>query len=265
MGSELSAKFYDLLQKHLETGVPVSDMAFSEEQKQRAMICLDVHRRLEENDMMDVDKYLRNKYQRTTTQIRQDKKVINYLLAELNGESKELSRYRIRRVAEKTIRMGEASGDWKPMIEGAKMLHKIEGLDKPETAEDIEQGTLKMPDVIVYTGDFTKVNPDAQHYSEADIERLRKKYHVQKDKTQEMVEAKLNLFIPAGSTLEEEDFTEDITPSDTTLSDFLSFSTPSDTPTPSDPLALSTLSDITTPSNPLTPSNPPQYFINDDE
>lgn len=205
MGTELSTKFYDLLQKHLETGVPVVDMAFSEDQKKRALICLDVHRRLEENDMMDVDKYLRNKYHRTTTQIRQDKKVINYLLAELNGESKELSRYRIRRVAEKTIRMGEASGDWKPMIEGAKMLHRIEGLDKPETAEDIERSTLKLPDVI-FTGDFTKINPDAQHYSEADIERLRKKYHVQKDKTQEMVEAKLGLFVSAGTTLEEEPY-----------------------------------------------------------
>lgn len=203
MGSSLSPKFYDLLQKHLDTGVPVADMAFSEEQKERALICLDVHRRLEENDMMDVDKYLRNKYHRTTTQIRQDKNVINYLLAELNGESKELSRYRIRRVAEKTIRMGEASGDWKPMIEGAKMLHKIEGLDKPETAEDIEQNTYNLPPV--FTTDFTKVDPDAQHYSETDIERLRKKYHVQKDKTQEMVEAKLGLFIPAGSTLEEEE------------------------------------------------------------
>lgn len=203
MGSSLSPKFYDLLQKHLDTGVPVADMAFSEEQKERALICLDVHRRLEENDMMDVDKYLRNKYHRTTTQIRQDKNVINYLLAELNSESKELSRYRIRRVAEKTIRMGEASGDWKPMIEGAKMLHKIEGLDKPETAEDIEQNTYTLPPV--FTTDFTKVDPDAQRYSEADIERLRKKYHVQKDKTQEMVEAKLGLFIPAGSTLEEEE------------------------------------------------------------
>lgn len=231
MGTELSPKFYDLLQKHLETGVPVADMAFSEDQKERAMICLDVHRHLEENDMMDVDKYLRNKYHRTTTQIRQDKKVINYLLAELNSESKELSRYRIRRVAEKTIRMGEASGDWKPMIEGAKMLHKIEGLDKPETAEDIEQSTLKLPDVI-FTGDFTKINPDAQHYSEADIERLRKKYHVQKDKTQEMVEAKLGLFVSAGTTLEEEedalydDAPNDIIPSTLSID-------PSDPPTPS--------------------------------
>ena len=203
MGTELSPKFYDLLQKHLDTGVPVENMAFSADQKERAMICLDVHRRLEENDMMDVDKYLRNKYHRTTTQIRQDKKVINYLLAELNGESKELSRYRIRRVAEKTIRMGEASGDWKPMIEGAKMLHKIEGLDKPDTAEDIEQSTYTLPPV--FTTDFTKINPDAQHYSEADIERLRKKYHVKKDKTQEMVEAKLGLFVPAGTIIEEEE------------------------------------------------------------
>lgn len=199
MGTDLSPKFYDVLQKHLENGQPLKDMNFSPMQKRRAEVCLDVYRQLQDNPMMDVRKYLRRKFGRTDTELRQDVKVVSYLVAELNQDTKELSQYRIRSAALKIMRIGDATGDWKALEAGGKMLNKAEGLDKPESAIDIEQNTYTLQPVLV------AAPKGKQEYDERMLDKLRKKYHADKDKTQEMVEAKLGMFVPAGSLLVEED------------------------------------------------------------
>lgn len=204
MGTDLSPKFYDVLQKHLENGQPIKDMNFSPGQKRRAEVCLDVYRQLQDNPMMDVRKYLRRKFGRTDTELRQDLKVVAYLSAELNEDTKELSQYRIREAALKTMRIGDATGDWKALEAGAKLLYKAEGLDKPESAIDIEQNTYTLQPVLV------AAPKGKQEYDERMLDKLRKKYHAEKDKTQEMVEAKMGMFIPAGSLLMEEDFADPV-------------------------------------------------------
>lgn len=39
MASEIAQRFYDLLRKHFETGVPWQNMAFTDEQKKRVEVC----------------------------------------------------------------------------------------------------------------------------------------------------------------------------------------------------------------------------------
>ena len=195
MGTDITPKFYETLAKHLENGIPLKHCSFSPSQRQRAAVCLDVVHKLEDNDMMDVKAYLRRRWGRTDTEIRQDAKVVNWLIAELHSDTKELSRYRIIRNSEKIIRMGQSTGDWKAIEAGTKMLYKAEGLDKPESAVDVEANTHMLPPVIVETA------PNGVRYSEEQLDKLRKKYHVEKDHTQEMVEAKMGLFIPSGSIL----------------------------------------------------------------
>lgn len=198
---ELSNKFYEVLQTHLDTGIPVTDLDLSDSNRKRIIVCMDVYKQLEDYPNMDITRYLRNRYRRTTTEILYDKKVINFLVAQLNTDTKELSRYRIKRAAEKVMQIGEQAGDWKPLIEGSKMLHKAEGLDKPESImEDLEKSIHALPPV--FTTDVTKINSDLTNFTDEQREKLMRKYHVQKDKTQEMVEAKMGLFVPAGSTLE---------------------------------------------------------------
>ena len=199
MGSDISNKFFEILQKHLDSGIPLKDMQFNEEQLRRAEICFDVYNRLLQNEMMDVNAYLRNKYNRSVSEIRQDKRVIEYLMSELNAGGKELSRYQIRRTAQNVIRQGRAAGDWKAQIEGAKMLYKAEDLDKPEQGEDIANSIHELPPV--FTTDPTKINQNKQQYSEEEIEKLRRKYHVQKDRTMEMVETKRNYYVQASLDL----------------------------------------------------------------
>lgn len=197
MGTDLTPKFYEVLQKHIENGIPLESMAFSPVQKRRAKVCLDVMKQLEENEMMNQKRYLRQRWGRTDTEIIQDLKVINWLVAEINGETKDLSRYRVKKQAERVIRIGQTTGDWKAIEAGAKLLHKVEGLDKPETAIDVEANTHMLSPVFVDTP------KNGVKYDESQLDKLRKKYHAEKDKTQEMVEAKLGLFVPAGSLVED--------------------------------------------------------------
>lgn len=202
MGTDITPKFYEILQKHLEVGTAIRHLAMSPVQKRRAEVCLDAYRALQEDPFMDPVKYLRRKYGRTDTELRQDKKVIAYLMGELNQETKELSQYRIRRAAEKVLSIGNTTGDWKALEAGAKLLHKAEGLDKPESAIDIEQTINPLPYVLV------SAPKGKQEYDERMLDKLRKKYHAEKDKTQEMVEAKLGMFVPAGSLVVDNDFAD---------------------------------------------------------
>lgn len=199
MGTELSPTFYDKLQKHLESGVPLKDMAFREDQRIRIEVCLQTFNQLQDNPQMNIGAYLKRRG-RTLTEIRQDRQVIDYLLAELGGDSKELSRYRVKEAAKKAMRMGEAAGDWKPLLKGAEMLTKIEGLDEPETSMDLEAQTYTLGPLLV------PAPKNGVEVSDAELDRIRRKYHAEKDKTQEMVEAKLGMFVEAGSHLSDEDF-----------------------------------------------------------
>lgn len=206
MGTDICDKFYNVLQKHLQSGLPLNVMNLSPTQKRRAEVCIAAFKKLQENEMMDIDRYLRVEWGRTLTEIRQDKRVIDFIMNEVNGDSRELSRYRIKKVSERVMRMASNAGNMKMMIEGSKMLFKAEGLDRTDEEMDATQGVNELP--ALFTTDPSKINSNLRQYSEEEREKLRKKYHVERDRTMEMVEAKKGLYVQAGTTIEDdlEDF-----------------------------------------------------------
>ena len=208
MAGELSTKFYEVLQTHLDSGVPVEELHLSQEQAERIKICLEVYKYLEERDpFADVSAILRNRYHRTAAQICADKKVVHYIVSQLNSNTKEMSRYRALKGIEKSMRMGDQAGDAKILLEASKSLIKLEGLDKPESImDDLHQSVHALPPV--FTTDVTKINSDLTNFTDEQREKLLKKYHVEKDKTQEMVEAKMGIFVPAGSMVAMADYEE---------------------------------------------------------
>lgn len=203
MGTDLKDKFYNILQKHLQSGLPLDVMNFTPMQKRRAQACIAAFKALQENEMMDIDRYLRVEWGRTLTEIRQDKRVIDFIMNEVNGDSRELSRYRIKKVSERVMRMASNAGNMKMMIEGSKMLYKAEGLDRTDEEIDAMQGVNELP--AVFTSDPSKINSNLRQYSEEEREKLRRKYHVERDKTMEMVEAKKGLFVQAGTEVADEE------------------------------------------------------------
>lgn len=203
MGTDLKDKFYNILQKHLQSGLPLDVMNFTPMQKRRAQACIAAYKALQENEMMDIDRYLRVEWGRTLTEIRQDKRVIDFIMNEVNGDSRELSRYRIKKVSERVMRMASNAGNMKMMIEGSKMLYKAEGLDRTDEEIDAMQGVNELP--AVFTSDPSKINSNLRQYSEEEREKLRRKYHVERDKTMEMVEAKKGLYVQAGTEVTDEE------------------------------------------------------------
>lgn len=197
MGTYITSKYLDVLQKHIEGGIPLENMNMTPDQKARTEAVLGTYKRMCANPMMDVDRFLANFYGRTPVEIRNDKKALDFVISLFGEGSKEISRFRIRKTAENVIRMGEASGDWKPMIEGAKMLHKVEELDKPEQGDDLDKRTAILP--IVITGDVSKIDRNRHTHSQEEIERIRRKYGGVKDRIMEMVETKEGEFVAAGS------------------------------------------------------------------
>lgn len=203
MGTDLKDKFYNILQKHLQSGLPLEVMNFTPMQKRRAQACIAASKALKENEMMDIDRYLRVEWGRTFTEIRQDKRVIDFIMNEVNGDSRELSRYRIKKVSERVMRMASNAGNMKMMIEGSKMLYKAEGLDRTDEEIDAMQGVNELP--ALFTSDPSKINSNLRAYSEEEREKLRRKYHVERDKTMEMVEAKKGFYVQAGTEVTDEE------------------------------------------------------------
>ena len=207
MANEVSTKFYEVLQTHLDTGVPVGDLDLCDRDKRRMLVCLDAYKWLDAHPFSDINVFLRNKHGRSIAELKRDVEVVNYLIAQMNSDTKAMSRYRALKGIEKAMAASDAMGDYKNLIEGSKALIKLESLDKPESMlEDLSKSVYAPPPV--YTPDVTKINSDLTPISAEQKEKLLRKYNAQKDKTQEMVEAKMGFFVPAGSTVPYEEYDE---------------------------------------------------------
>lgn len=184
----LSTKFLDTLRKHLEIGTSLRHINMSEEQKQRVRICMELYNLLKQNPYMNKEEYLKNKYNRTYWEIRNDKECLDFIISVLDAGGKNISRHMVKATYEKAIRMAHDQGDVKNMISGAKHLSDLEKLTEPEQGEDLENSITKLP--IVLTQDVRKILPGKSYSNSAQMERLRKKWGVQKDPHQAMVEQK---------------------------------------------------------------------------
>lgn len=184
----LSTKFLDTLRKHLELGTSLRHVNMSEEQKQRVKICMEVYNLLKQNPYLNKDEYLKNKYGRTYWEIRNDKECLDFIISVLDAGGRNISKFVVRSTYERAIKMAHDQGDVKNMIAGAKHLSDLEKLTEPEKGEDLENSITKLP--IVLTQDARKILPGKTYSNSAQMDRLRKKWGVQKDPHQAMVEQK---------------------------------------------------------------------------
>lgn len=188
MPKEVSSKFYALLRIHLETGQNYKYMAFTKGQKQRLQICKDVYEMLKVNPYLDTNQYLKNKYNRTPSEIYNDMQVVNFIISLCSAGTKEVSRFMVRRNAEIAMKMAHDQGDVKSMLMAGDRLERIERLDEAEQGEDWENSIVKMP--IVFTPDPRKLYPDKEYRNQKELDRVRNKYGVKKDALMELMERK---------------------------------------------------------------------------
>lgn len=146
----LPAKFVTAVRSYIEDGVPLEDMKLDVRQIERVRVAEKVYDRLRQDPMMDVQRCLRRTFGRKISQVSRDMEVIGLFMSTLEGVDRDLAVFRARKVAENIVRIGQQTGDWKPMRAGLDKLIQIDSLDKPaESAENIGDRTYNLPPVFV--------------------------------------------------------------------------------------------------------------------
>ncbi len=186
MGAEVAQNFLDKLRKHFETGVPWQDMSFSKAQKVRIEIALDAYKRFAQDPYMDLTKYIKNKYNRTYSELHNDIRVVDFISSFYEAGQRNISSMKVRHSADVLMRTGQEMGDMRAVYNGASLLTKLDRLDQPESGDELGDELIHMP--VVVTGDIKKKFPNRVATSPEELERIRRKYGVKKDKWQEAID-----------------------------------------------------------------------------
>ena len=191
----LSPKFLDVLRKHLEIGTSIQNLNMSEDQKQRVRICMELYSVMKQNPYLDYATYLKNKYNRTYWEIRNDKECLDFICSILDAGGKNISRHRVKTSYELAMKMAHDKGNEKELIAAAKHLSDLEKLTEPDQGEDLENSITKLP--IAFTNDARKILPNKSFSNERQMDRIRAKWGVKKDVHQDMVDMKAKELLSA--------------------------------------------------------------------
>lgn len=203
MTVDVSKNFLERLRKHLETGVPYTDMNFTDEQKKRIAVCMDAYQRFATDPFMDLRQYITNRWKRTYSELRNDLKVVDYISSFYVDGQRNISSMKVRHSADILMRNGASTGNMKALYDGASLLTKIDRLDQPESPAEMGDQIVDMPFVI--TDDVSKKFPGKTSSNQKQMNELRHKYGVRKDHWQEMVETESGEYVEAPESPEEED------------------------------------------------------------
>lgn len=191
----LSPKFLDVLRKHLEIGTSIQNLNMSEDQKQRVRICMELYSVMKQNPYLDYATYLKNKYNRTYWEIRNDKECLDFICSILDAGGKNISRHRVKTSYELAMKIAHDKGNEKELIAAAKHLSDLEKLTEPDQGEDLENSITKLP--IAFTNDARKILPNKSFSNERQMDRIRAKWGVKKDVHQDMVDMKAKELLSA--------------------------------------------------------------------
>ena len=128
MATQVAQKFYDLLRKHFETGVPWQNMNFTDDQKRRIEVCLEAYKRFEADPFMDLSLYIKNKWGRTYSELKNDLKVVEYISSFYAQGQRNISTMKVRHAANIMMRNGADTGNMKAVNDGATLLFKLDRL-----------------------------------------------------------------------------------------------------------------------------------------
>lgn len=194
MATQVAQKFYDLLRKHFETGVPWQNMNFTDDQKRRIEVCLDAYKRFEADPFMDLSLYIKNKWGRTYSELKNDLKVVEYISSFYAQGQRNISTMKVRHAANIMMRNGADTGNMKAVNDGATLLFKLDRLDQPETPEELGDELIRMP--VVITSDVKKKFPNKTSHDTEEMKKIRKRWGVKIDQWQDMVEDEDGVYIP---------------------------------------------------------------------
>ncbi len=180
MASEFGQKFYDLLRIHIEQGIPSRHLALSEEHRKCIDIVDDLYEHYRHNPAMNVLDFLRNKYSiKDYSRLYKLSKALNFVVGMLSAGLRDMQRYKANYYAERMARIGDATGDWKPLDKAVAHITKINALDQPDPAESIEDQIPKMGYML--TPDPSMVKKGSVQHTPEQLAAFFKHYGVEPD------------------------------------------------------------------------------------
>lgn len=190
-------KFYDVLRIHFEQGTAIRHLNLNEVQREKVRIIEDLYEHYRHNPKMNMNDYIRNKYNiKGYAEIYNLTRALNFVVGMFMEGRREMTKFKALHYADRMAAIGDATGDWKPIDKAIGHWTKIERLDQPDPAESFEDQIPKMGYLL--TTDATEVSERAVKHTPAQIEAMFKRYGVERDKWQQMLDA-------GGSTADEYD------------------------------------------------------------
>lgn len=176
MASEFGRKFYDLLRIHYEQNAKIEYLAMDERHKQYVRIIDDLYEHWRHNPAMNLIDFIREKYGITQyATIYKLTRAINFMAAMGQSGQRDMMRFKANAYADRMFKIGDATGDWKPIDKAIAHVTKINQLDQPDPAESIEDQIPKMGYMLTTGKD---VKEGAQEHTPAQIEAMFRHYGV---------------------------------------------------------------------------------------
>ena len=181
-------KFYDVLRIHFEQGTSIRHLNLNEVQREKVRIIEDLYEHYRHNPKMNMNDYIRNKYNiNGYAEIYNLTRALNFVVGMFMEGRREMTKFKALHYADRMAAIGDATGDWKPIDKAIGHWTKIERLDQPDPAESFEDQIPKMGYLL--TTDATEVSERAVKHTPAQIEAMFKRYGVERDKWQQMLDA----------------------------------------------------------------------------
>lgn len=188
MASEFGRKFYDILRIHIEQGIKSKYLDLSPEHRACVDIIDDLYEHYRHNPAMNTSDYIRNKYEiKDYARIYKLNKALNFVVGMMSNGLRDMQRFKANAYVDRMFRIGDATGDWKPMDKALAHLTKLNGLDQPDPAESIDEQIPKMGYML--TTKASDVREGAKVHTREQIAAMFKHYDIKPDRWQDQLDS----------------------------------------------------------------------------
>jgi len=188
-GLNLGDETRQCIEKHFEQGIPFEDLkGVRQATLERFQICMELLDLVEQDPTFQEREWLRRIKHRTRSQIVRDLQMFDMVMEYMMPRRRQRAAYIVERTAERIIKQGEQTGDWKPQHAGAKLIAEVNRLGEPEDEQDRVGDTYVFQPVLV---NINEIDSSRKAISEEERNRLIAKYRPALDKTAELLRSKV--------------------------------------------------------------------------
>ena len=187
---------------HFENGVPIDDLNIRPEQKRRLARVSHVYWQFIRNPFLEVfpmfKQLVKGQYADLHTEWRaaqKDKLLFDFIVDRVSPPSRKVDETKVRWAADKAMKIGSETDDWKPIIEGAKVLTKVARLDQPENQQSDLSKAVFLPPVV--TTSAHEVDDTKEDVTDEQALLIMKKYGAHIDEKRKAVEDRVEVMLAA--------------------------------------------------------------------